>query len=309
MDLAGRTIAVTGATGFLGSHVALGLVARGAHVRAVIRDPGRGAWLAAHGIELVRGDLTDRDGLVDAFRGSDAVVANAALSTRRKASLDEYVAANVTGAENVLLAAAAAGVRRVVKVSSTAVYRNRVLTVNAATTPLVPEQADWLDWSRFVTNWRYAQTKARGERRARSIADEHGIGLTIVRPGPIYGPRDTKLTVRYAHAMRRRVVPAPTFRLPHVHAADVATAIGGALANDASIGRAYPVTGDPVSPYEVLSIWRELTGRGPTLIPVPVPIWIAWDDGDAARDLGFVSRPIRDGLEDVLANPIASDVT
>ena len=74
----------------------------------------------------------------------------------------------------------------------------------------------------------------------------------MLRPGPIYGSGDHKLTRSYARLMERRLVPAPAVELPHVHARDVAEAACGALANPGSSGRAYDITGPEDAPAVVL---------------------------------------------------------
>ncbi|MBW2257459.1 MAG: NAD(P)-dependent oxidoreductase [Deltaproteobacteria bacterium] len=152
-----------------------------------------------------------------------------------------------------------------------------------------------------MTNPRYGRSKAIGERRAWELAEEYGIGLTVLRPGPILGSRDPKLTSRYARAFDRRVVAVPTFRIPHVHAGDVAFAVGGALRNPDSAGRAYNVTGDSISPWEVLRAWKRRLGRGPLMVPIFLPVWIDYDDTAAARDLGFRSRSLDETLEEIMA--------
>ncbi|MBW2371981.1 MAG: NAD(P)H-binding protein [Deltaproteobacteria bacterium] len=77
------TIAVTGATGFLGRYLVDVLQARGARVVAVVRSPEKAPELEARGVELRRADLTEPEALEEGFRGADAVVANAGLFARR----------------------------------------------------------------------------------------------------------------------------------------------------------------------------------------------------------------------------------
>src|SRR4249919_642268 len=100
MELAGRTIAVTGATGFLGGFVARQLAARGARVRAVVRSPRKAEPLAAAGMEVAAANLLDRASLVDAFRGVDAIASVAALYVLEPRPWSEFFAANVTGPQN-----------------------------------------------------------------------------------------------------------------------------------------------------------------------------------------------------------------
>lgn len=297
--LEGKTVAVTGATGFLGSHIARTLAEAGADVVGVVRSPEKGAWLAPWGIRWAKADLRDPDSLARAFRGCDAVVANAALSTRGRASLAAFTEANQTGAVHQAQAAVQAGVTRLVHISTIAVYRPQLFTVNGHDRMLLDGPP--LAWSFLTTNWRYALTKARGERDLWALADAHGLELTALRPGPIYGSRDHKMTESYRKRLTGSFTVAPTVQLPHVHGADVAIAVRGALANPASIGRAYNVTGPRTSPFEVLRTWKELTGATTRLVPLPVPAWLDYDDTPAERDLGFQGRSIRAGIEEVLA--------
>ncbi len=292
-------VVVTGATGFLGSHIARRLAAGGAQVTGAVRTPSRGAWLGAEGIDMARADLSDVDSLTEAFAGADTVVANAALSTRGRASWEEFLAANQMGAKNQVLAAARAGVKRIVYISTVAVYRPGICKVNRDTAMLLDGPP--LAVSFAVTNWRYALSKAHGERLVWALSKEHGLQTTVLRPGPIYGSRDVKLTAKYAASMKRSVAFAPTVRVPHVHAGDVAQAVDGAIQNPQSTGRAYNVTASSVSPYDVLTTWRNITGQGPRIVPVPLPLWIDFDDSAAQQDLGFRPRNLKQGIEEVLA--------
>lgn len=295
-------VAITGVTGFLGSHLAQVLAARGVEVVGVVRDPAKGAWLASERIGLHKADLADPDGLAEAFSGVDAVVANAALAAGWARPSDrEFLDANVVGTANTLAAARAAGVRRVVYVSTIAVYQTRVFRPMDEDHRQIDPDRPAFALSNLTTDPRYARTKAAAERAAWAAAAAGDLALTALRPGPIYGPRDGKLTARYGGWMARRVVFAPTAGIPHVHAGDVAAAVAAALETPGAIGQAYNLGGTSVSPYRVLAAWRRHAGGGARVVPVPTPISVRVDDRRAARDLGFAPRPIDDGIAECVA--------
>ncbi|MEZ4237350.1 MAG: NAD(P)-dependent oxidoreductase [Myxococcota bacterium] len=292
-------VAVTGATGFLGSHLVAGLLARGHEPVGVVREPARGAHL---GIPLRRADLADPDALREAFTGLDAVVANAAPSVVTEAGRDiaPFVRAEQQAAANVVESALAAGVPRLVHISSVAVYRVR--RPNAVVGPDHPRRApgDRWDLVHLVTRRGYPESKAAAEQVVWD-AVARGLRPTVLRPGPVYGSRDAKLTARYLRAAAARWRLVPTVRLPHVHAGDVARAVAGALENPASEGRAYNVTGDSVSLLDVARAVRQQTGSRTCLLPVPVPLWLACDDATTERDLGVQYRSLAEGVRECVA--------
>lgn len=294
-------VAITGATGFLGSHLADAALGVGLPVVAAVRTPARAVSLAARGVTVAAADLADRDALTAAFAGCSAVIANAALAAGWTPQAPEaFQAANVIGTENTLRAAHAAGVRRVIYISSVAIYRSALTTLRDEDFPQRDPADTRFELMQLVTNPHYARTKAAAEHAAWRIADELGLQLTTLRPGPIYGSRDPKLTARYAQWMTRRVLPVPTLALPHVHAGDVAEAALRALERPASIGRAYNVTGESVGIYELLRAWRRQTGAGPWLLPIPVPVRVAFDNRRVQSELGLRFRSLEDGLQEVI---------
>ena len=186
MDLKGKTIAVTGATGFLGTYLSLALLRRGATVRGVVRSPHKGPWLAQQGVDFAKADLMEPDALKAAFSGVDAIISNAALFTMEKASWDDFYQPNRVGTDNVFRAAHQAGVSRIVQISSVAVYHKRFPKNLHESTPLLTERQR----GRF---WAYAVTKALSEQLAWDLATEFGQELTVLRPGPIYGQGDKNI--------------------------------------------------------------------------------------------------------------------
>jgi NADH dehydrogenase len=109
------TVLVTGATGFIGPHVAHALRARELPVRALVRDPSRGTRLTAWGVELAVGDVTDPASLAAACEGVDCVVHLVAIIKGSPADFERVMS---QGTRNVVAAAQEAGVRRFVLASA-----------------------------------------------------------------------------------------------------------------------------------------------------------------------------------------------
>jgi uncharacterized protein YbjT (DUF2867 family) len=109
------TVLVTGATGFIGPHVAHALRARELPVRALVRDPGRAARLAAWGVELVQGNIADPASLREALTGVDSVVHLVAIIKGSRADFERVMA---QGTRDIVAAAQEAGVRRFVLASA-----------------------------------------------------------------------------------------------------------------------------------------------------------------------------------------------
>ncbi len=199
-------LAITGATGFVGSTLLDLALARGHEVRALTRrdQPPRA------GAVWVRGDLADTAALADLTGGAEAVVHVAGVvNAPDKAG---FVAGNVTGTKAVLAAAAKAGVVRVVHVSSL-----------SAREPFLSD---------------YGQSKFGGE----VAAEQSPIACTIVRPPAIYGPRDTEMFELFKVAKWGVVPLPPEGRASLIHVADLAELLL-ALATDggAHAGQVYEV--------------------------------------------------------------------
>jgi len=223
------TVALTGATGFLGRYIVRALAAHGARVVGVVRNPDKVPALVAEGVELRRADLAEPDLLARGFAGADAVVSNAALLPVRNWRRADHLRTNVRGTENVLAAAVAAGVRRIVHVSSVSAYAGRAPIPVSEDHPLLGEDAGRLTPA-------YGLSKALAERRAWQLAREHRLALTTLRPCLIYGAFDTNFMPIFVALAKLpiAVMPACTW-LPMVYAGDVAEAVALALEKPAAI--------------------------------------------------------------------------
>jgi dihydroflavonol-4-reductase len=112
------TIFVTGATGQTGGNVCEQLIQRGDQVRALVRNPDEAGALSDMGVDLVKGDIRDADDVLRAAEGTDAAIHSAALLGGASQDLQDFKAVNMVGTMNVLNAAKAHGMRRVVALST-----------------------------------------------------------------------------------------------------------------------------------------------------------------------------------------------
>lgn len=287
-------VAVTGATGFVGRALVHELAAAGHEPIAICRSPGRAADL---GVEVRAADLRNPEQMQEAMAGCDAVIANAALAPGQQGATDaSFMADNVTGAENHLAATAANGIRRLIWVSTIAVYRTRLFVPQDEHSPQIdPERPRW-DWNNLTTHPMYARSKAMAERRVWDFAKANALELTVLRPGPVYGPGDAKLTGRYARTLARPIVTGATVEAPHVHVSDVALAAVLALGSPRSIGRVYNLGGSAVSPYRFLRTWRDALGWSKPVLPFMVPLRVRLDDRRAQQELGWRPRSLDDAM-------------
>ncbi len=295
MNLSGATVAVTGATGFLGRYLVDVLLGRGARVIGVVRNPARVPELATQGVELRQADLAEPARLTAGFMGADALVSNAALFSLRNRDWEAHHQANINGTRNVLTAAADAGVTRIVHVSSVAVY-------DGHQAPVTEEHPQLSLRSRRNLFNAYSISKAVSEQLAWRLATERGLALTTVRPCAIYGAFDPNFTTmfRYLAASPVTVMPAWT-RLALVYGGDVAEAIARVLERTESTGRAYNVTGEDLSLWEFWRAWNDALGRSAVAFPLPVPLSRTYDNGRAQGDLAWQNRPYVECLRETFA--------
>jgi len=300
MDLKQSTVAVTGATGFIGRYIVRSLLERGAHVVAVVRNPDKLPRMAELGVELRKADLSDAEALVRGFAGCDAVISNAAVVSLTRESRETMIAHNLEGTRNVFEAIAHAGVGRAIQTSSAVVYRPQGDHLYVEDDPKRSAE----DPPRAFSS--YAVSKACAEDAAWEISARHGIALSTVRPHSVHGAFDGgSFTLWFKRLLRPPVTLYPThMRLPSVYAGDIAEAMCRMLEVPASEGRAYNITGDPDlhTFWDFIGAYREAGGRTPAVVvPVPMPIRRRYCIDRAREDLGWSNRPLVEGFRDMVA--------
>ncbi len=283
------TVLVTGATGEIGGAV-LGRLASRAEVRVLSRRPRQSSADA----RWVAGDLREPDSLERACRGARRVLHMAALTHSRRRA--DYFEINVQGTANLLRAAAGAGVERFVHVSTRAVGAG---------------------------GGGYSHSKELAERQVEAA----GLPWVILRPAEVYGGgRDPILELARSLA-ERSFVPIlgdGGTRLSPVHVDDVAPALVAALERDGALGRRYVLAGPEEMTYLelvarleqalglprrrrvhvplvaarlaiALASWLNAGGYVPDQIPRLLLVKSS-DISAAVRDLGFLPRPLEDGV-------------
>lgn len=309
---------VTGATGFVTGSVTMHLLARGDQVRALVRDASRGRTLARAGVTTVAGDLSDAGALRRGMEGVDAVVHGAAIyevgiAPLRRPAMYE---ANVLGTQRVVEAALAAGVRRVVYVSTCAIFGN---TRGAVVDETYARSGPYTSY--------YEETKVRAHEIALGLA-ERGLSVSIAQPGGVYGPGDSSGMGGLMHSFvqgRLPLIPFADTGLNFVHVDDVARGIVLVL-DRGQPGRSYVLGGENARVADAFAALARITGRGVPRLRLPyallqlgglvrpglrevvtsskgVTFWAS--DARAKSELGYTSRALEAGLRDTFGGAAA----
>jgi nucleoside-diphosphate-sugar epimerase len=289
------TALVTGATGFVGSHIVDALHERGWAVRALVRATSDRRWLRNGNAVLVEGEVTNTSTLGAAVEGVDAIFHAAGVI---KASREiDYRRVNVAGTEN-LVKAAAGRPRRFVLVSSVA--------AGGPSAPGRPRCEDDAD----LPQGPYGRSKHAAERALREGAG--GMAWTILRPVAVYGPRDMSFLV-LARLARRGFVPriaGGKQPLHVIHVRDLVEAAMAAAESPAAAGRTYYLAHPEVTTWETLgTLMARASGKRPA--PLIVPRGLVPGIGFVARAVGAPRgrNPLpRDRIRDLLAPAWTCDI-
>jgi dihydroflavonol-4-reductase len=251
----GRAL-ITGATGFVGQHLAEHLAAEGWTIRALVRPTSRVERLREIGAELRHGDLGDEIAIRRALDGTDVVFHLAAVTGLRAEK--NFEEANVAGTANV-----ARALRNSVLPPRRLVY----LSSYAACGPSEPGRPRGVE-EESAPLTAYGRTKLAGEEAVRSLIED-GVEVAILRSPPVFGPGDHAF-LPYFRLIRWGLAPAPAggeLRTHMIYVRDLARA----LANAAHAPPGTYAVADPTEYRwgEIVAAMAEGLGKNPIRVPIP----------------------------------------
>ncbi|MEZ4379738.1 MAG: NAD-dependent epimerase/dehydratase family protein [Nannocystaceae bacterium] len=313
---------ITGATGFIGGHVARQLLAAGHSVVVLARTPAKASALAEAGAEVVAGDVTDRASLVEPMRGCDGVFHIAAWYEVGAKDSSRASAINIDGTRNVLEVMRELAIPKGVYTSTIAVHSDtRGELVDETYRYDGPHLSEY-DRTKWIAHYEVALPMMR-----------EGLPLVIVQPGVVYGPGDhSTIQLTFNDYVRGKLPMTPkqtAFCWAHVE--DIARGHIQAMERGAP-GESYILAGPALPLTEVLAMAESITGikaprmtappamlRGMSAVMsvvekvVPVPTTMRSETmrvsagttyiasaAKAERELGFEVRPVEEGLRETL---------
>ncbi|HLF27187.1 MAG TPA: NAD-dependent epimerase/dehydratase family protein [Anaerolineae bacterium] len=269
-------IFVTGATGFIGSHLVPKLIERGHNVICLVRNPDKASSLAQAGATLAPGNITDRASMQAPLRGSDAVFHLAGQYAYDLRQQQGMRAINVDGARHTLELATELGVSRIIHTSTVGVFGN--------THGRVVDETHRAPLAEMTSE--YERTKWMAHYEIAVPLQERGAPVIIVQPGGVTGPGDTAPHASvYRYFLRR----PPAFfgaqsGLTWAHVGDIAE--GHILAlEQGRPGESYVLAGPALTYRQTMQLWEKITG-----IPAP-KVWLpGWLAGGLARLVSVLER-------------------
>lgn len=314
-----QTYLVTGANGHLGYNLVKELIGTGQNVIASIRNPKHVSLFDALDCEVVQADMLDKQALLDTFQGVDQVFhCAAAFKHWAKDPEKEILEVNRLGTQNILEAAAKAGIKRLVYVSSIAALDHAILPMD--------EQS----WSTVFPN-PYYQAKLEAEKLAWHLADELNVDMVTVLPSSMIGselPAALTPTMNFLNLIAKGQLPFdPNFSFNYVDVKDVAKGMILAAEKGRRGQRYILATKDSISTSEVIELSKgivpnadypvmpkaklleiakqmeeesQVTGQAPLLLVKNVEFFYQADAridiSKAQKELGYDPKPPRQAL-------------
>lgn len=264
--LRGRRVLITGASGFIGGRLAERLILEhGVEVQALVRNLAGAARLARLPVTIVRGDVTDREALAAAASGCDTVF-HCAYGTSGSQKHRAWV--NREGTRRVLEAAASAGARRAVYLSTLMVYGQ---TGDGDLDETAPRR-------RFGNA--YSDSKLDAEETALDFSRSGRVPVAVLQPTAVYGPYGgvwTEQVLRTLKGGRVILVDGGGGLCNHVYVDDLVSAMLLAAVRDEAVGEAFLVSAEePVTWREMYGRFEAMLGAGSRTVSMSVDEARAW---------------------------------
>jgi len=322
MPDAGDIILITGASGFVGSAIAIAARPAGYRVRVLVRAASPRGNIQP-GDDVVIGDIRDRASLAEALRDVRYLIHAAADYRLWSRTPSEIITTNAEGTRCVMEEALRAGVERIVYTSSVATIALRDDMPADESSPLSEHDAIGA----------YKKSKVIAERLVEEMVQRQRLPAVIVNPSTPIGPRDVKPTPTgriIVEAARGRMPAFVDTGLNLVHVDDVAAGHLAALARG-TIGERYILGGENVYLRDMLAEIARVVGRKPPRVRLPIaPLYplafvaegvglitgrepfltldglrmarhhMFFNDAKARRELGYSTRPYREGIADAI---------
>jgi len=321
-------IFITGATGFIGTHLIRRLVQTEHEAVCLVRPTSNVSELETMGVTLALGDVTDRRSLLEGMEGCDWVMNLANIYTWWEKDKDMYKKVNVDGTRYVMQCALETGIKKVVHVSTVAIWGKPVQG------PITEEKE--VGPRRFSE---YARSKYEGDLVAWNLYIKKGLPLVVVYPAGVHGSGDTRYGGQYIRDLVGHKLPATALNrstMTLVHVKDVAEAIVRAAEKKDNIGEQYIIGKHQLAIGEYNTMISEIAGVA--LPRFALPDWLArvnaffltmlanltgkpplWglsmdavrtlaegfvaDGSKAERDLGLIYTPVHIAIEDEIHPP------
>lgn len=319
-------IFITGATGFIGTHLVRKLAKTDHDLYCLVRQGSNASQIQEVGATVITGDVTDKKSLLQGIEGCDWLINLANIYSFWEPKRRLYKEVNVIGTKNVMESAIEKGISKIVHVSTALIYGK-------------PADGPFTEKSEVgpVRFSEYAQTKYEGDLIAWELFDRQGLPLVVVYPGMVIGPDNPKYGAQLVRNLVERRMPVSAFAnktSSMVYVGDVADVIIAALEKDGNLGEKYLV-GQQILMVEFYQMISEISGASLPKLSLPdrvamingyfmtfmanltkkQPMWglavdamrtanndLKVDGSKVERELGISYTPIRVALEEEITS-------